>query len=292
MRTVRSVMTRDPLTLPASATVREALEILEGGAIRHLPVVEGGRVVGILSDLDLRAWRQALLDHREGEATGPAAALLDTPITQRMTTAVTCVEADAPLRDAVEGLLERKVGALPVLEQGRLVGIVSVVDVLGAVRDQLDGTPAGEGEEEATSALGGVVADRMTPDPVVASPHELLSGALQAMIDHDVRHLPVVDDEGLVVGVISHRDLLGQGAWRTGVNDPGTIISLGRALTDRTVEEVMATPDLVDPETPLAEAARLMLEGGYGCLPVVNHRGELVGILSESDFVRASAEAA
>jgi CBS domain-containing protein len=286
MRNVRSVMTRDPVTLSAAATLRDALELMEGGSIRHLPVVEEGRVVGILSDLDLRAWRQAWLDARGAEGSELAQALLATPVSQRMTTALTCVEADAPLLDAVDGLLERRVGALPVLEGGRLVGIVSVVDVLGAVRDQLDGSA------EETELGPERVADRMTTEVIVTSRSERLADAMRLMADHDVRHLPVVDEERSVVGVISHRDLIAEGRRRTRVDESGEVVVLGRSLPDRAVQEAMTLAETVDPEAPLAEAARKMLEGGLGCLPVVNHLGELVGILTATDFVKATAEAA
>jgi len=134
--TLADVMTPDPISIAAHAAVRDALEELEAGTIRHLPVVEEGSVVGMLSDRDLRPWRQALQDVREGNG-GVAEEILQRPVSAFMRSDVLFLEVDRPVVDAIDVMLDFKVGAVPVVDDGRLVGIVSYVDLLEILKNRL-----------------------------------------------------------------------------------------------------------------------------------------------------------
>lgn len=120
-------------------------------------------------------------------------------------------------------------------------------------------------------------------------PDDDLATVRDLMDDHGIRHVPVVDDEGTLVGLVSHRDLL-----RAALIERSEVPSIvERTLLERTrVREVM-TPyvQTVTPDTELREAARQMLDGKLGSLPVTDDQ-RLVGILTESDFVRSWAESA
>lgn len=129
------------------------------------------------------------------------------------------------------------------------------------------------------------VADLMQTTVYSITPEISLADALDAMLEHEIRHLPVVDDEGLVLGVVSHRDVLAQGVREDRLDAEGDVVARLTTLRDIRVEEVMSAPDTVTPETELGEAATQLLDGGYGCLPVVDNQ-RLVGMLTESDFVR------
>src|SRR5207302_5903586 len=88
-----------------------------------------------------------------------------------------------------------------------------------------------------------------------------------------VRHLPVVDGEGRVIGLVAQRDLLAN-AWAS---------AAGAALP---VLEVMRREvRVVTGDTPIPEAIALMIEHKYGALPVVDADGRLIGILTETDFL-------
>lgn len=134
--TLADVMTPNPIAVRAAAPVREALEELEGGTIRHLPVVDGGLVVGMLSDRDLRPWRNALQAVREG-AEGAAEEVLARPVRAFMRTDVLCLDVSRPVVDAIDVMLDFKVGAVPVVDNDRLVGIVSYVDLLELLKTKL-----------------------------------------------------------------------------------------------------------------------------------------------------------
>lgn len=100
-----------------------------------------------------------------------------------------------------------------------------------------------------------------------------------------VRHLPVVD-EGRLVGVLSNRDLLAASLTRVLAFEPSHRGAFLRAID---VEEIM-TRDVAtaSPDTPLAEAARRMVERKIGCLPVVREHRVVVGIVTETDLLRAA----
>jgi CBS domain-containing protein len=100
-----------------------------------------------------------------------------------------------------------------------------------------------------------------------------------------VRHLPVVDD-GKLVGVVSQRDLLAASLSRVLEFDPKERRSFLRAID---VREVMAPrPVTVAPGATLVEAATLLLRHKIGCLPVVGPDGEALGLLTETDLLRAA----
>ena len=132
------------------------------------------------------------------------------------------------------------------------------------------------------------VRDLMTADPATLSEDESLVVASDVMRLGRVRHLPVLDKEGQVVGILSDRDLAGGALLRAAGMDAAT----ERRLLERvTVGEVM-TREVVTtlPGNSLQAAARKMNRRKISCLPVVDE-GRLVGIVTERDFVVALAEA-
>lgn len=128
------------------------------------------------------------------------------------------------------------------------------------------------------------VADMMTREVVTVNEEDNLADILDGMDRYRFRHIPVVD-EGRVVGVISQRDILRctvSDFERTSVADERDV----RVKEGTFVAAIMTRePQTVTEDTPVAEAARLMLEGRFGCLPVVDDRGHLIGIVTEHDML-------
>jgi acetoin utilization protein AcuB len=133
------------------------------------------------------------------------------------------------------------------------------------------------------------VKEWMSADPVTIDPHASAHAALERMSEHGVRHLPVVDSLGRLVGVLSSDDLRAALPLGAGLAE-GPDAERREELKHRRVGELMTfEPHTVRAETPLAQAADLLAELRIGCLPVVESQGGLVGILSETDALRALA---
>jgi CBS domain-containing protein len=131
------LMTPDPVSVGPATTVAEVWDLMREMDIRHVPVVERGALVGMVSDREL-----AGLDVAAVLATHGADALrqaLAAPVVRVMSTDVTAIDTDTDLSEAIALFIGRKVGALPVVRSDtrELTGILSYIDVLRAVQARL-----------------------------------------------------------------------------------------------------------------------------------------------------------
>jgi acetoin utilization protein AcuB len=124
------------------------------------------------------------------------------------------------------------------------------------------------------------------PDPVWIGPDARAAEALALMAEHGVRHLPVVDEQRRVVGVLSHNDLRAALPFSRDLELPS---SEQRAAAEQLrVGELMShAPETIGMAEPLERAAHLLAERHLGCLPVVDAKGRLLGMFSETDALRA-----
>jgi len=131
------------------------------------------------------------------------------------------------------------------------------------------------------------VRDLMTSTVVTLERNETLRTADDVMRLGRIRHLPIVDEEGALAGIVSQRDLFHGGLVRAlGFGSHAH----GKALDSVSVKEAMHAEVLtIAPDAPLADAARTMMERKIGCLVVVEN-GRIAGILTEGDFVRLAFE--
>jgi CBS domain-containing protein len=129
---ISRIMTPDPATVTPQSTAAEARRLLDSNVIHHLPVIEGGRLVGIVSSSDLL--KLYLLDDH-------LALYSRATVDQIMETNVVVLPEDATLRDAAEKLSMGHFHSLPVVTRRRsLVGIVTTSDLIGALLDNLPDT--------------------------------------------------------------------------------------------------------------------------------------------------------
>ncbi len=146
------------------------------------------------------------------------------------------------------------------------------------------------------------VADVMSRDPIVVKPETPLNEAVQILAQRRISGLPVVNDAGKLVGIISETDLMWQ---ETGVTPPAYIMFLDSVIylqnpatyerdlhkaLGQTVGEVMSKNSItVSPDKTVREAAKLMQDHNVHRLPVLDSEGQVIGILTRGDVIRAMA---
>lgn len=250
------IMTRDPLTISSNADVYEAAKLMEGNDIRHLPVVDEGDLVGVLSErnvLESSGWAFP--------ATGRKLSI----VRESMNIPVESTHPDAGIAAICNKLVEWRVGCLPVVEKGALVGIITDVDLLRAFSSHCDHAPEGDDPP---------ISERMVREVQTIDHEAPVGDAIEMLKEHRIRHLPLVDGER-VVGMLSDRDVR---------------LFLGRGLPHGMPVSGMATPDVctIGPDRPLSEAAEVLLMRKIGALVVLEH-DRLVGMLSSMDILEHCA---
>ena len=121
------------VTVTKEATLAQARELLHSHRIRHLPVVERERLLGILTDRDIR---QASPSSAAGISPDRTVAFLaQIPVTEAMVRDVRTVSPYTTVEEAARLMIEHKIGCLPVTEADRLVGIITETDILGVLVD-------------------------------------------------------------------------------------------------------------------------------------------------------------
>ena len=128
---VKDHMTRDVITIDPSESCQKALMMMHSAGINHLPVVERSRLVGILTERDIH--RRAPELRRSAEAGSRKRLLSLVNVGGVMTYAPATVSSQTSLREALDVMLKRRIGCLPVMRKGHLVGIFTTRDAMGVL---------------------------------------------------------------------------------------------------------------------------------------------------------------
>ncbi|MDI6853446.1 MAG: CBS domain-containing protein [Deltaproteobacteria bacterium] len=138
---VKDIMVKEVATLDVNDELSLANDIMRLGRIRHLPVVDGPRLVGIISERDL--FRSSLAQAL-GYGTKATRDLMKTlRIKDIMVAQVITIAPESEIKDAVQLMIDKKIGCLPVVEGDRLVGLITETDILLQYCKDLGGCPSG-----------------------------------------------------------------------------------------------------------------------------------------------------
>jgi CBS domain-containing membrane protein/CBS domain-containing protein len=234
--------------------------------VRYLPVVRGKQIIGVLSEQDIL---------RQRNEAGPEAARA--PVVEAIREPVSVVAPETPIETAASMMVERKLGCLPVVGPDGLVGMLTTADLL---RHQIE-TAVDRAATDRSPSLRWV----MRPAPAVVTQDMELFDAAALMSARDIRHLPVVDRGGKVVGMLSDRDV------RTAIGNPTRFLDAPgareRARVMRVGEAMSKEVVTIDEGASVAAAADRLMTSRVGALPVVDDGRRLVGIVSYLDVIQA-----
>jgi len=262
---ISSIMTRNPRTLALEASPDDALRLMDDEDVRHLPIMDGARLAGVISDRDLFSvlgWVPATTesDRKRHARAAPTVADL-------MQTQVTSVGPKDPIMNACAEFLLQRIGCVLVLKDGVLIGIVTEMDVMAAFQKACDeGSIEDEGDPP--------VSRLMTICSTVVEPDSTLKEASELCHDLKARHLPVVHD-GALVGMLSDRDLRAAHG--------------GGQPEDTPVERIMSTQLIsLEPDDRTSLAAELMVANRISAIPIVLD-DSLAGLLTTTDLIEHAA---
>jgi CBS domain-containing protein len=268
---VARVMTSDPVSVHPDDSLDQVASAMGTVEARHVPVVSGGRLVGIIALRDLLAAEPPLLDREHLDVW-----LHRVKARRIMSRHPIVVRPMARVGEAASAMVRHDISCLPIVsEDDELVGIITVADLVRRAIDLLE-------REEAALGVTPSVSHLMSPSVITVSTSTSLATAELLMRRHHIHHLVVVDGDQHVVGIVSDHDLA--------AIMPSSVQRRSRhevavAIADVTVADAMTRhPFTVAPDLPAADAARLLLREKIGSAPVT-WRDRLVGIVTERDFL-------
>ncbi len=275
---VEDVMTRDVASAKLPGSRDEVLEILKSKHISGVPIVKGGELVGIVTRTDL-------LKNPEEEQI--AILMTRNPIT---------ITPEKSIVDAARLILEKKIRRLPVVEDGILIGLVTIADIVGAI-----------GRLNITSSVNDYIGNGVfsvwneTPLCVVGAIMELA----------DVKAVPILDSTLTLVGVAADKDLISASiiedktemsnmsagsdddawTWESMRDTMSLYYSVSKIqLPNSPVKEIIKLTG--EPETALlsssiSECARKMRRQRIDQLPIINSSKKLLGLVRDKDLLKA-----
>jgi CBS domain-containing protein len=273
---IMTIATRDVISVPPTQSIIAAVEQMTKCGFRRLPVTDAGtrQLRGIITSGDVINFmgggdKHQLVNVRHG---GNLLAAVNESVRTIMTQQIETLPHDARIQDAVEVIIRKKIGGLPIIDkEGVLTGIVTerdVLRVLGAQRSTLN------------------VEDVMSSSLRVTTPDCPIATVARDMTKYRFRRLPVVSDD-VLFGIVTATDIMRYLGSR----------EIFSRLTTGNVMEVtgLAVRTLINgdlftttPEKNINEAAREMLNKNIGALPVIED-SRLIGLVTEFDLVRAFA---
>ena len=305
----RDIMTKEVRTLTLDHTVSACIRLMKALDVRHIPLVDapfdGDKkpyFVGIVSDRDVLRMTPTFLD-KPGEQETDRRALrqLLAQLVQRKTKTVS---PETPISEVITTMLDNHFDMVPVIVDKEVVGIITSMDIvrvflkitktLHQLCPDMDDSLLPSGANPLHKWISQTVRDIMTEHVITLAPQDELFRAIDIMQENEFRHVPIIDEQGKLQGIISDRDVLHnlhyagqrplqpQKKFRDHLfrSDPD-FVNLMMSL-----ETIMTTKvNHIPPETDTYTAAKKLRKSKASCLPVVDDQNNLMGIVTSADIM-------
>ena len=257
---IKNLMSEDLITVDKDQNLSDALKLLRKHNVSRLPVTNHKELVGIISERDIAA--------KLGSAKYESMPASRLHISSVMVKDVITVPQTMQLDEVARIMLDKGIGSVPVMEDDKMVGIVSKADfvtlAVGIAFDKI------------------AVKEIMSKDLTVVSSTERIVHARRQMLESNVGRLPVVDDDKLV-GMVTSKDLM-----RAFIEFRKSVPEKYQKsqIKDLLVDDIMSlNPTFVSRDMSITEVSNIIMETGFNGLPVVDD-DELVGIITQTDILR------
>lgn len=268
---VRDVMQHDVALIYDTDDVALAHQLMLWNAVRHIPVLRrtDDKLIGVVTE------RGVLAAFRAGERAESL------PVRNVMSTPAEHVHPNENVADAAADLLTKQIGCLPVVDAGKVVGIVTAADLLEVLAQYPAKRRVAENDAESVASI-------MYPEPIAVHADDRLIQVAQRMAQRGVRHACVVDGTGVLIGILSDRDV------RRLLGDPRRTLAgdgLPKAAKELRVSSAMTRdPIAIEQDGSIRTALDVLVKHRFGALPVVDDDGRLRGIVSYLDVLQHFAD--
>jgi len=315
VRVVRDVMTIDVKTLGLDDTVEDCIKLFKRNNVRHVCVMDDPSeddgdpekpcFVGIVSERDVSRRISPYIGKAREEDTDAKA--LGERLVEIVTRKPASVTPETPISEMIATMIGSRVDMLPVLAGKDLVGIVTASDIMKLfVRlGTIQRVCANAGRKRRLAhlevaallpSIAQTVEDMMTEEPTCLAPGDCLRDVIEAMKEGEFRHVPILDQQGKLVGIVSDRDVLQHLSFPEGrrrsddsrfrsrlfATDPKDP-SLRLPVTDIMKRDIVH----VSPNCTVYDAAKMLLDLRVSCLLVTEEENNLRGIVTITSMMAA-----
>jgi CBS domain-containing protein len=319
LRVARDIMNTDFKTLSLDHTIGQCLKFMEGRGVRHVPVVDlpydGGKkpyFVGIVSQRDMLRLNEP--DTKETGKQKIDQRALRQLLVQIVARKPKSVSPETAIPDVILTMTKNHIDMVPVLNAKELVGVITTADIIkiSARLDKVIRQLCPELKEDASSAdtasessaqtrllsswIFRTVQEIMTEPVVCLDAYDTLARAIDVLQSEAFRHVPVKDEQGRFIGLVSDRDILRKlpFAGKRPLSLPKKFREHLFATDSTTKNLQLSLENIMErkvlhilPSCTVHEAADMLYKEKISCLPVIDEQEKLRGIVTVTDLMSA-----
>lgn len=267
---VKDIMSSEVVVVDKDQNIHDALKLMKKNKVSRLPVVNGpGRnnkeLVGIITEKDIAL--------RLGSSKYGNLAPSHFHVSTVMSPDLITVESNQNLGNAAKMMIDNKIGGIPVVDNGELIGIVTKTDFIKTCQ----GIPYTDN----------IIKDRMKTDLMTVNPQDRLVHARRMIIDENVGRLIVMDGDNLE-GIITAKDIAcSMVSFRKVVPDKYQSARIRNLIVEDIMTQNVRT---IEENATLADASTMMIDENFSGIPVMNDNNDITGIITKTDLMNFIVE--